>query len=262
MNTIHPSAIIHAQATLGDDNIIGPNVVIEENVELGNGNKIMSGAVLKSGACIGNQNRIHEYVVIAGLPQDISFNLDEKTRVEIGDNNTLHEYVTINRATIKQNRVTRIGSGNYFMTGTHVAHDCVIGNKVVIAPFSGFAGHVTIDNNAFISGGVMVHQFVRIGRLAMIGGNAKITQDVLPFFITDGVPASVKGINLVGLKRAGYSIADIKILKKAYRELFGAVRQLDEIITAISALGSEPSDYLAAFISESKRSFHRADRRP
>lgn len=261
MNTIHPTAIIHDSARLGENNTIGPNVVIEADVELGNANQLMSGVVLNSGARIGSNNRFHEYVVIAGLPQDISFNPDEKTTVEIGNNNTFREYVTINRATTKENRVTRVGSDNYFMTGTHVGHDCAIGNRVVVAPSTGFGGHVHIDDGAFISGGVMVHQFVKIGRLAMIGGNAKITQDVLPYFITDGVPATVKGINVVGLKRAGFTASDIKVLKQAFRELFGSTRSLEEIKSAIAAMDNELTNHLAAFIVDSKRSFHRQEKK-
>ena len=257
MNTIHPSAVINAHATLGNNNDIGPNVVIEADVELGDGNQLMAGAVIKSGARIGNNNRIHEYAVIAGLPQDISFHPEELTTVEIGDANTFHEHVTINRATIKQDRVTRVGNENYFMVGTHVAHDCHIGNKVVVAPYSGFAGHVQIDNGAFISGGVMVHQFVKIGRYAMIGGNAKITQDVLPYMITDGVPGTVRGLNLVGLRRAGFTRTDMQILKQAYQLIHRSSQSQQAILDDLGAIDSPYAQHLAEFIATSSRSFHR-----
>jgi len=259
MNEIHPSAVIHAQAELGANNHIGPHVVIEPDVVIGNGNQFLTGAVIKSGAHIGDNNVFHEHAVIAGLPQDLSFDAAEATRVSIGDNNTFREAVTVNRASTKENRITQIGSDNYFMVGSHIAHDCQLGNEIVVAPYAGFAGHVHIADKAFISGGVMVHQFVNIGRLAMVGGNAKITQDVLPFFITDGVPAYVKGINIVGLRRAGLLAADIKVLKQAYKILF-TTASLERALRELMNLDHDLATQLHDFISASKRSFHRTEK--
>lgn len=259
MNEIHTAAVIHAQAELGDDNHIGPHVVIEPDVVIGNGNQFLAGSVIKSGTRLGDNNVLHEHAVIAGLPQDLSFNASEVTRVVIGDNNTFRESVTVNRASTKEDRVTQIGSDNYFMVGSHIAHDCRLGNDIVVAPYAGFAGHVHIGDKAFISGGVMVHQFVKIGQLAMVGGNAKITQDVLPFFITDGVPAYVKGINIVGLRRAGFSASDIKVLKQAYKALFNT-GSLELSRRELKALDHELAVQLHDFVSDSKRSFHRTEK--
>lgn len=255
MNEIHPTAIISEQAQLGQGNVIGPFVVIEADVQLGNNNKIAAHAVLKNHTRLGNDNTLAEHVVLAGLPQDLGFK-EKITYVELGDGNTLREGVTINRAS-KDNGVTRLGNHNYLMALVHVGHDCRLGNNIIIAPSSGIGGHVQIADRAFISGGVMVHQFVQIGGYAMIGGNTKITQDTLPFMITDGVPASVHGLNMVGLKRGGFRLEAIKALKEAYRILFRTPSPLDEKLQQINAIDNEHTRILASFITGSRRSFHR-----
>jgi len=259
-NTIHPTALVDPKAELGSDNIIGANVVIEADVVLGNGNQLHTGAILKNGCRIGDNNIFYEYAVMAGLPQDVSFDKQAKTLVEIGNDNEFREYTTVNRATLKEEGVTRLGNNNYLMAHAHIGHDCILTDHVVMVISSGIAGHVHVDERAFISGGVMVHQFVHIGQYAMIGGNAKITQDVLPFFITDGVPASVKGINVVGLKRAGFKKSDISDLKQAYRLLFNSGLSLEQINEGLSEINSNVIKELANFIQSSKRGFHRAER--
>lgn len=260
MNTIHPTAIVDPNAELGSGNTIGAYSIIEADVKLGNNNQLHSGAVLKNGCRIGNDNQFYEYAVMAGLPQDVSFDASASTLVEIGNNNQFREYTTVNRATLKENGVTIIGNDNYLMAHAHVGHDCVLADNVVMVINSGIAGHVHVGNRAFISGGVMVHQFVKIGEYAMIGGNAKITQDVLPYFITDGIPASVKGINIVGLKRAGFKKSDISDLKQAYRLLFSSGLALEQIMISLSEINSNLINGLAGFIGHSKRGFHRIER--
>lgn len=255
-NTIHSTAIVSEQAQLGDNNIVGPHVVIEDDVYIGNGNSLLTGAVVRNGVRMGNDNRIHEYAVIGGLPQDIGFDQTVSSYVTIGDANTLREYVTIHRAS-KAEATTRLGNKNYLMTQVHLAHDCVVGNQVIIAPSTGLGGFVHVADRAFISGGVMVHQFVHIGTLAMIGGNAKITQDVLPYMITDGVPGTVRGLNLVGLRRAGFSRADMQILKKAYQLVHRSSQPQQAILDALRAIDSPYTQHLAEFIATSRRSFHR-----
>ena len=218
-NTIHPTALVSDKADLGKANDIGAFVVIEDDVTIGDNNSLLSGVVLKSGTSVGNANKIHEHVVIGGLPQDLGFDSATPSKVEIGDKNTFREFVTIHRASQK-NEATKLGNENYLMTQVHIGHDCELENNVIIAPSTGLGGFVTVEDKAFISGGVMVHQFVHIGSLAMLGGNAKITQDVLPYMMADGNPAQITGLNKVGLRRAGFKVEDMKELKKAYQLLF------------------------------------------
>lgn len=255
-NTIHASAQVSAAATLGEGNEIGAHVVIEDDVVLGNNNKLLPGVVLKSGTRLGNDNTLHEYAVIAGNPQDLGFDTATKTYVEMGNANVIRESVTINRAT-KEGGATRLGNENYLMTQVHLGHDCQLGNNVIIAPSTGLGGHVTVEDRAFISGGVMVHQFVHIGSFAMLAGNAKITKDVLPYMTIDGNPANVVGLNKVGLRRAGFKTAQISALKKAYQLLFSNALTLDERLEHLGQLGDTTTDHLLTFIHASKRGFHR-----
>ena len=255
-NTIHPTAIVSDQARLGENNNVGPHVIIEGDVQIGNGNSLLTGAVLKSGVRMGNDNTVHEYAVIGGVPQDLGFDPTTPSYVTIGNSNTLREYVTVHRAS-KSEAVTRLGDRNYLMTHVHLAHDCQLGNQVIIAPSTGLGGFVHVADRAFISGGVMVHQFVHIGTLAMIGGNTKITQDVLPYMITDGVPGSVRGLNLVGLRRAGVTRPDIQILKKAYQLIHRSAQPQQAILDDLREIDSPYALHLAEFIASSSRSFHR-----
>lgn len=258
-NHIHPSACVDPAAELGDGNRIGPHVIIEAGVRLGNDNVLHTGAVLHAGTRLGDGNAVHEYAVIGGLPQDIHFDPATPSGVEIGDRNVLREYVTINRASQAQG-ATRLGDDNYLMTQVHLGHDCVLGDRVIIAPGTGLGGFVAVADRAFLSGGVMVHQFVHVGRLAMVGGNAKITRDVLPFMITDGVPAAVHGLNRVGLRRAGFTPAQMKLLKDAYRLIHRSGESLQIILDGLEAMADPLAAELAAFIRGAERGFHREAR--
>jgi len=255
-NDIHPTAIVSSDAHLGRGNTIGPYTIIEEGVVLGDDNYIAAHAVIKSGTRMQNDNAVHEHAVIGGIPQHTGFTDESvETWVEIGNNNVFRESVTINRA-YHEGKSTVLGDNNYLMYSVHIGHDCLIGNHVTFAPSAGVGGHVEISDRAFVSGGVMVHQFVHIGEYAMIGGNSKITQDVLPYMITDGNPASVRGLNLVGLKRAGFKLADIKLLKQAYRLIFQS-GSLEENLDAVQSLGNNLTQQLCSFIQQSERGFHR-----
>lgn len=256
INKIHPTALISDNASLGKGNDIGAFVIIEDDVVLGDNNVVMSGAVLKSGTRLGNENKIHEHAVIGGLPQDLGFDPSTQSYVEIGHKNIIREFVTIHRASQK-NKATKLGNENYLMTQVHLGHDCQLENNVIIAPSTGLGGFVTVEDGAFISGGVMVHQFVHIGSLAMLGGNAKITQDVLPYMMADGNPAYISGLNKVGLRRAGFKIDDMKALKKAYQLVFNNETKLDERLTQLSKLSHSSAEHLLSFIQASKRGFHR-----
>lgn len=255
-NTIHPTALVSDKAQLGSGNNVGAFVVIEDNVIIGDNNILFSGAVLKSGTRIENGNKIHENAVIGGLPQDLGFDAKTVSFVKIGNKNTLREFVTIHRAS-QENKATLLGNENYLMTQVHIGHDCELENNVIIAPSTGLGGFVTVEDKAFISGGVMVHQFVHIGSLAMLGGNAKITQDVLPFMMADGNPAHISGLNKVGLRRAGFKAEDIKVLKKAYQLVFNNDTKLEQRLSQLSQLAHESAQHLFSFIQASKRGFHR-----
>jgi len=255
-NSIHPTALVSDKADLGRGNDIGAYVTIEDNVVLGNNNTLLSGSVLKSGTVIGNENKIHEHAVIGGLPQDLGFDMATPSYVNIGNKNTIREFVTIHRAS-QENEATKLGNENYLMVQVHLGHDCELENNVIIAPSSGLGGFVTVEDKAFISGGVMVHQFVHIGTLAMLGGNAKITQDILPYMMADGNPAHISGLNKVGLRRAGYKVADIKAIKKAYQLLFNNESKLEERLNQLSQLDHVSAQHLASFIQASNRGFHR-----
>lgn len=255
-NLIHPTALVSDKAILGKGNTVGAFVIIEDNVVIGDNNTLLSSVVLKSGTRLGNENKLHEQAVIGGLPQDLGFDTDTISHVEMGNQNVIREFVTIHRAS-KENSATKLGNNNYLMAQVHLGHDVVLANNVIIAPSTGLGGFVTVEDRAFISGGVMVHQFVHIGSFAMLGGNAKITQDALPYMITDGNPARVSGLNKVGLRRAGFKLDDMKMLKKAYHILFNSELTLDERLSRLSDLNHENTNHLISFIQASKRGFHR-----
>jgi UDP-N-acetylglucosamine acyltransferase len=250
---IHATAVIAPGAKLGAGAEVGPFAVIEDDVVIGEGSRIAAHAVIKRYTRMGRRNRVFEHAVIGGEPQDLAFDPAAVSHVEIGDDNVFREGVTVHRGT-KPGGVTRVGSGCYFMAIAHVAHDCVIGDRVVMVNNSGTSGYVTVGERAFLSGAAAVHQFCRVGRNAMIGLNAKVVQDALPFCITDGNPARARGLNLVGLRRAGFKAAEIAELKDAYRMLHQKV-PLAEAIAKMKAGAGEPVRELAAFLEQGKRGF-------
>jgi len=251
--SIHPSAVIAADAKLGANVRIGPFAVIEEDVVLGDDCEIAAHAVIKRHTRMGARNRIAEHAVIGGDPQDFKFKPDCLSHTEIGDDNWLREGVTVHRGS-RQGSATKLGNSCFLMAYSHVAHDCVVGNHVVMANTAGIAGEVVVDDRAFISAAVTVHQFCRIGRNAMVGLSSKVVQDALPFCITDGNPARARSLNLVGLKRNGFERADIGALKDAYRLLYQRV-PLAEAIARMRAMERTPVTELADFIEGSKRGF-------
>ena len=258
-NEIHPTAIVSDKAEIGDGNTVGPFAIVEAGAQLGDNNRIAAHAIVKKGVRMKNSNTIFEQAVIGGMPQHKAYT-DEtvETFLEIGSDNIIRESVTINCAW-HAGESTKLGDGNFLMHAMHIGHDCIIGNEGTFGPGVGIGGHVEIHDNAVISGGVMIHQFVHIGRNAMIGGNSKITQDVLPFMITDGNPAVVHGLNVVGLKRSGVNMSDLKVLKQAYRLLFQGGSMKDNVV-AIQELDHELTNHLCEFINNSERGFHRANK--
>src|SRR5215211_2503404 len=235
---------------------IHPTALIEDHVEIGPDCEVAAYAVIKRFTRLGARNRIYEHAVVGGEPQDVKFN-GEQSFLEIGDDNLIREFCTLHRAS-GAGETTRIGSRNFFMVGVHVAHNCAIGDDNIFANEVALAGHITIEDHVFLSNNVGAHQFVRMGRYAMIGGKSKIVQDVLPFFITDGNPARVRGVNSVGLKRGGFSSEARCALKDAYRMLFRSATPVAEVLVQLEQVDDENVSHLVSFIRGSKRGFTRA----
>jgi len=234
---------------------IHPTAIIENDVEIGVNCDIGAYAVIKRFTRIGDRNRIFEHAVIGGEPQDVKFR-DERSYLEIGDDNLIREFCTLHRAN-GEGETTRIGSRNFFMVGVHVAHNCQIGDDNIFANEVALAGHIRVEDHVFISNNVGAHQFVRMGRYAMVGGKSKIVQDVLPFFITDGNPARVRGVNSVGLRRGGFSEKERRALKDAYKLLFRSTTPVQDALRELEQVDDENVSHLVRFIRGSTRGFIR-----
>lgn len=234
---------------------IHPTAIIEDNVEIGPDCEIGAYAVIKRYTRLGARNRIYEHAVVGGEPQDVKYR-GERSYLEIGDDNIIREFCTLHRAN-GEDQTTRIGSRNFLMVGVHVAHNCVIGDDNIFANEVALAGHIVVEDHVFISNNVGAHQFVRFGRHAMVGGKSKIVQDVLPFFITDGNPARVRGVNSVGLQRSGFSESARRALKNAYRTLCRSAIPLEEALQQLEQVDDENVSRLITFIRGSNRGFIR-----
>lgn len=256
---IHPSAIVSPNAILGDRVTVGPYAVIEDHVEIGPDCQIGAHAIVKRFTKMGSGNRVFEHAVLGGEPQDVKFK-GEQSYLEIGDNNLIREFCTLHRAS-EEEKITKIGSRNFFMVGVHIAHNCIVGDDNIFANGAALAGYITVEDHVFLSNNVGAHQFIRMGRYAMVGGKSKIVQDVLPFFTTDGNPARVRGLNSIGLRRAGFSRESRTALKRAYQLLFGSALPLREALETIESLGDSHVQHLVDFIRASQRGFARAERR-
>ena len=253
---IHPTALVHPDVDLADDVRLGPYVVIESDVCIGPRSEIRAHSVLKRYTTLGADNQVHEGAVLGGEPQDVAFK-GEASGLRIGDRNRIREGVTIHRG--GAGRETVIGSDCFLMANVHVAHDDRLGDGVIAANNVALAGYVEIGDRAFLSGGAMVHQFCRVGRLAMIGGMSKIVQDCLPFVITDGTPGRARGLNVVGLRRAGIAAGQLRALKEAYRLLLRSALPLETALAQMAAIGDPLVDEMAAFARSAKRGFAHAD---
>ena len=236
--------------------VVGPYAVIEDDTVIGERTEIRAHAVVKRYASLGQGNVVHEGAVLGGEPQDLGYR-DTPSRLEIGDRNRIREGVTIHRAS-RPGAATLVGSDCFLMAYAHVGHDCRLADQVILANNVALAGHVEIGEGAFLSGGVGVHQFCRVGRLALLGGHSKVVQDCLPFVLTDGVPARARALNLVGLRRAGLDAAQIRGLKEGFRRLLRASLPLEEALRHLSALEEPLVDELVAFVKTSRRGFAHA----
>ena len=220
MNTNpHPTAIISPGATIADDVVIGPYCIIGSDVTIGKDTELKAHVVIDGVTTIGEGNTIYPFTSLGSPPQDLKFG-GERSELIIGNNNTIREHVTMNPGTEGGGLVTKIGDNCLFMVATHVAHDCQIGNHVILANNATLAGHVVVEDYVVIGGLAAVHQFVRIGEHAMIGGMSGVENDVIPFGSVMGERAGLAGLNLIGLKRRGFDRETIHALRSAYKEMF------------------------------------------
>lgn len=249
---IHPSAIISPMAKISQDVEIGPFCVVESDVTIQDGCRLESRVVIKQGTTLGRNNSIAEGAVIGGMPQHLDV-LDNPGTLVIGEGNTIRENVTIHRAMDGED-ATIIGDSNLLMVNSHVAHDCRVGDNSVIANNVMLAGHVTVGDRVYIAGAAGAHQFCRIGTLAMVGGQSHLSKDVPPFVNVDGLSSYIVGLNQIGLRRSGYSLADIRRLKEAYRVIYRSNLTWNEILTRLQEEFSEgPSAQFHQFLSTTTR---------
>jgi len=254
-NNIHKTAIVGSQVKLGVNVSIGPYSVIDGSVSLGDDVTIGAQCVVEGNTTIGNGCQFFTGAVIGSPPQDRKHQKEDIVYLNIGANNVFREYVTVNPGTHEGGGTTSIGDNNLFMACCHVAHDCQIGNDCVLANYVGLSGHVTIEDRAVIGGLSGVHQYARVGYLSMIGGCSKVNQDVPPFSLVDGNPATLRGLNIVGLKRADIPSENQRVLHRAFKILFNsglnrshAIIQVKEQLNGMPEIGR-----LIEFIQTSKR---------
>src|SRR5579872_2230829 len=250
--SIAATARVHPDARIAAGTRVGEYCVIEANVTIGRHCSLEPYVYVKRWTTLGERNTISAGTVLGTDPLDKNFT-GERSYTRIGNDNVIREHYTVSRGT-KAESATEIGDGNYIMTSGHIAHNCKIGDGTVICSCALIAGYVEVNDLAFISGGVVIHQFSKIGRLAMIGGNTRVNSDVPPFFLYSGFNVEAKGLNLVGLKRAGYKASDVAVLKKAYQILYRSGLKLDEALRRIEAEAATPETaHLVEFIRQSKR---------
>lgn len=255
---IHPTAIVSSKAQIDSDVSIGAYSVIGDDVTIGKGSIIGPHVVIDTQVTIGKECQIFQFASIGAIPQSLKYD-GEKSSVVIGDNCIIREFVTINRGTKDGGGITRIGASCLIMASAHIAHDCLLGHHVVMANCATLAGHITIGNHANIGGLVGVHQFVRVGNFAIVGGKSAVVKDVPPFMMAAGDRARLRGLNMVGLKRNGFSPESLLMLKKAYRIIFRFGLTLNEALARVSAqLPPTPElEELLTFIKSSQRGITR-----
>lgn len=254
MSQIHPSAYVSPKAELGEDVSVGPFSVIEDDVFIGNNCQLAGHVTIKSGTALGADNEIAEGAVLGGIPQHMKAGSELGTLL-IGNGNKLREYVTIHRG-LTPTDCTKIGDGNMVMVNAHIAHDCHIGNNTVIVNNVMLAGHITVGDGAYFGGAAGVHQFCRIGRLAMVGGQSHLSQDVPPFVMVDGISNFIVGLNLIGLRRAGFTRGEIKDLKAAYRVIYRSGLLWDDTLEILKNTFQEgPASEFYEFLVSGERGF-------
>jgi UDP-N-acetylglucosamine acyltransferase len=249
---IAPTARVHPDAVIGPGTRIGEYCIVEQDVVIGPACVLEPFVLVKRWTTLGSDNQISAGTVLGTDPLDKNFD-GARSYLRIGDGNKIREHFTISRGTPPES-ATEIGNGNFIMTSGHIAHNCKIGNQTVIASCVLLGGYVEVEDQAFLSGGVLVHQFSKIGRLAMISGNTRVNLDAPPFFTFSGFQIAPKGLNVVGLKRAGYQAPDISILKQAYHLLYKSNQKLDDALAQIeNQIPTAETQHLVAFIRRSQR---------
>jgi len=250
---IHPTAIVDPKAELGKDISIGPYTIINEGALIGDNVQIGSNVLIDTGTIIGKNCRIHHGAVLGTPPQDLKFG-GEKTFLEIGENTVIREYATLNRGTKHRGKVT-VGSNCFIMIYAHIAHDCIVGNNVILANSVNLAGHVTIEDYAIIGGVVPVHQFTKIGAHSIIGGGFRVPKDVPPYILAGGYPLRYMGLNIIGLKRRNFPENTLLTLRKACRILFQSKYNTTQAVEKIkSEIEPIPEiQHLLEFIEKSER---------
>ncbi len=251
---IHKTAIVHRKAQLVEDVEVGPYTIIGENVKIGRGTSIGPHVVIQGWTEIGEENQIFQFASIGAPPQHVRYR-GERTRLKIGNRNIIREFVTMNLGTEGGEGITTLGDNNFFMAYSHLAHDCQVGNNTLFANSSALAGHVIVEDFAILGGLVAVHQFVRIGSLAMIGGGSMVPKDVPPYTLAVGDRARLYGLNLVGLKRQEFPDELIFKLKRAYKIIFNSRLKLSEAVKMVrESFGDTPEvNNFINFIENSKR---------
>jgi UDP-N-acetylglucosamine acyltransferase len=252
LTSIHPTAVIDPAAELDSDVEVGPFSVIGPRVRVGGGSNIGPHAVIRGPTSIGKDNRIFQFASVGEDPQDRKYG-GEETSLVIGDGNVIREYATLHRGTVQDAGVTRIGNANLFMAYSHVAHDCCIGDHVILANAASLAGHVQVESWAILGGFTIVHQFCRIGAHCFCAMGSVVTKDVPPYLIIGGHPAEPRGINAEGLRRRGVGSESIRQLKNAYRMLYMSNRKLEEAVEAMRALGNARVAEIADFVADRSR---------
>ena len=255
---IHETAIVHPKAEVGENVEIGAYSIVRENVTIGSRTKIGPHVVIDPYVDIGSDCRIFQFAAIGAEPQDLKFS-GEKTFVKIGSGNVIREFVTIHRGTADGSGVTEIGEDNLIMAYSHIAHDCKLGRRIVLSNNATLGGHITIGDYSVIGGLVAIHQFVRVGNFAFIGGKSAVVKDIPPYMIAAGDRAKLHGLNVVGLKRQGFSNNTLAMLKKAYRLVFRIGLTLNEAIERVAAEVEQVPEvvHLIEFIKSSEQGITR-----
>lgn len=252
-NQINERAIVGRNVLMGSENTIGPHVVIEDGVVIGSENRIWANAYLCAGTTVGDRNQIHMGACVGHIPQDIAFKESSKTFTKIGDRNIIREYVTIHRGT-KEGTSTVIGNDNFIMANAHIAHNCQIGNRVIMVNLASLTGYCIVEDQVFISGITGFHQFSRIGRLAMVSALSAVNKDIPPFMVCGGRPGVIQGVNVVGMRRAGISQTVRSEIKETCRILYRSGLSVSSALSEIERkFTSEEVRQLLKFIRESKR---------
>jgi UDP-N-acetylglucosamine acyltransferase len=259
---IHPSAVVQPGAQLGAGVSVGAYSVVGEHVEIGDGTWVGPHVVIEGHTRIGRENRLFQFCSIGGMPQDKKY-AGEATRLEIGDRNTIREFTTINTGTVQDAGVTRIGSDNWIMAYVHIAHDCQVGDRTTLANNTTLGGHVHLGDWVVVGGLTGIHQFVKVGAHAMAGFASAVNQDVPPFMMVDGNPLAVRGFNIEGLRRRGFTPARIAAVKQMHRLLYREGLTLDAARARIGSLADEAPEALAevelmrAFLAGARRGIAR-----